>query len=40
MASEKINQKWQEFMQPYFEDIDDKNPDEAMLELEEVFHTD
>tara|TARA_B100001029_G_scaffold41031_1_gene31953 strand:- start:772 stop:1095 length:324 start_codon:yes stop_codon:yes gene_type:complete len=40
MASEEINEKWQQFMKPYFDNIDENNPDEAMLELEEVFHTD
>ena len=38
MAGEKINEKWQKFMKPYFDNIDENNPDEAMLELEEVFH--
>ena len=40
MAGEEINKKWQKFMKPYFDNIDENNPDEAMLELEEVFHTD
>ena len=39
MAAEEINAKWQDFMRPYFEDIAGR-PDEAMLELEEVFHLD
>ena len=40
MAKEAINSKWQEFMKPYFEDINESRPDESMMELEEVFHTD
>jgi L-rhamnose mutarotase len=39
MATEAINLKWQEFMGPYFETIEGR-PDEAMIELEEVFHLD
>lgn len=39
MAEEEINLKWQEFMGPYFEDIAGR-PDESMITLEEVFHTD
>jgi L-rhamnose mutarotase len=39
MAKEAINQKWQEFMAPYFESISGR-PDENMIALEEVFHTD
>ena len=39
METEEINAKWQEFMGPYFEDIEGR-PDEAMVELEEVFHLD
>lgn len=40
MADEEINAKWQEFMAPYFEDLDGAHADESMLELEEVFHLD
>ena len=25
---------------PYFDNINENNPDEAMIELDEVFHTD
>ncbi len=39
MEAEEINLKWQEFMGPYFESIDGR-PDENMIKLEEVFHTD
>lgn len=38
MAGEEVNGRWQQFMAPYFEALDGLNPDESMLELEEVFH--
>ena len=40
MSTEDINSKWQDFMAQYFENIGDQHPDESMMELEEVFHTD
>ena len=40
MAKEKVNEKWQAFMAPYFESLRGGRPDEMMLELEEVFHLD
>lgn len=40
MAKEEINAKWQEFMAPYFENLDGAHADEGMLELQEVFHLD
>ena len=40
MSQEAINLKWQEFMGPYFEALGDARPDQTMIELEEVFHTD
>ncbi len=40
MAKEEINQKWQDFMAPYFEGIAGRHADESMIELEEVFHLD
>ena len=40
MALEEINAKWQDFMSPYFETLEGAHPDEAMMELEEVFHLD
>jgi L-rhamnose mutarotase len=40
MAREPINAKWQAFMAPYFESLGGARPDEAMMELEEVFHLD
>lgn len=39
MAREEINLKWQEYMGPYFEAISGR-PDQNMITLEEVFHTD
>ncbi len=39
MAREEINLKWQAFMGPYFEAISGR-PDQNMITLEEVFHTD
>ncbi len=39
MATEDINQKWQDFMAPYFESMTGR-ADENMVELEEVFHLD
>ena len=40
MAGEEVNVRWNQFMKPYFEALGDSNPDEGMLELEEVFHLD
>ncbi len=40
MAKEEINQKWQDFMAPYFENLGGKHADEGMLELDEIFHLD
>jgi L-rhamnose mutarotase len=40
MEKEPINLKWQEFMAPYFESLGGARPDESMVELAEVFHTD
>ena len=40
MAGEDVNARWQDFMSPYFEIPPGARPDQAMLELEEVFHTD
>ncbi|MEN8171824.1 MAG: L-rhamnose mutarotase [Chloroflexota bacterium] len=39
MSKEAINEKWQEFMAPYFENLSSA-ADENMVELEEVFHLD
>ena len=40
IATEEINEKWMEFMQPLFGTLDKKNPDEFMIQLEEGFHSD
>ncbi len=40
MAQEAINEKWQEFMAPYFESVGGTHADEMMEELVEVFHLD
>lgn len=40
MAGEEVNIRWQEFMAPYFEIPDGSHPDQNMIVLEEVFHTD
>ena len=39
MADEEINLKWQVFMQPFFESVTGR-PDQNMIQLEEIFHTD
>jgi len=40
MAQEEVNARWQAMMTPYFEALDGRNPDQGMVELEEVFHLD
>jgi L-rhamnose mutarotase len=40
MAGETINDKWQEFMAPFFESAAGTHADQMMVELEEVFHLD
>ena len=40
MADEEVNVRWQTMMAPYFEALSGLNPDESMVELEEVFHLD
>ena len=40
MSAEDVNARWQELMAPYFEIPEGAMPDQMMLELEEVFHTD
>jgi L-rhamnose mutarotase len=40
MSQEEINAQWQELMSPYFENLLGQNPDESMVELDEVFHLD
>ena len=38
MAATDVNRRWQEHMQPFFEDLAGRRPDEGLLRLEEVFH--
>jgi L-rhamnose mutarotase len=40
MAREEVNQRWQDFMAPYFENLGGAHADENMQELVEVFHLD
>jgi L-rhamnose mutarotase len=40
MSKEPVNQRWQDFMAPYFENIGGGHADENMMELVEVFHLD
>ena len=40
MNKEEINRKWQDSVASYFEGLEGSLPDEAMTELEEVFHID
>lgn len=38
MAREPINQLWQRFMAPYFDNLGEEHADRSMQELVEVFH--
>ena len=38
MAAKEINEKWQAFMAPYFEELEGKRPDEGFLKLENIFY--
>ena len=40
IAEEDSNLRWQAMMAPYFEIPEGARPDQSMVELEEVFHTD
>ena len=40
MEVETINEKWQEFMAPFFESAEGGHADKMMVELLEVFHLD
>jgi L-rhamnose mutarotase len=40
MAEKEVNKRWQEAMSHYFEIPPGAHPDQMMVELEEVFHTD
>ncbi|MET4925445.1 L-rhamnose mutarotase [Streptomyces sp. PSRA5] len=40
MAATDVNARWQAEMAPYFEALDGAGPDDAMVQLTEVFHLD
>jgi L-rhamnose mutarotase len=40
MEHEAVNARWQESMAPCFENLEGRNADQSMLELEEVSHLD
>jgi L-rhamnose mutarotase len=40
MAKEEVNARWQQSMVPFFENLGGAQADEAMQQLEEVFHLD
>ena len=40
MAATDVNARWQADMAPFFESLDGRRPDEAFLQLREVFHLD
>lgn len=40
MSKEDVNLRWQDMMAPFFEIPPGAHPDEMMVELQEVFHTD
>jgi L-rhamnose mutarotase len=40
MQNYEVNKRWQDDMAPFFESLDGGHADEAMMNLEEVFHLD
>ncbi|MBM4418332.1 MAG: L-rhamnose mutarotase [Chloroflexi bacterium] len=40
MAEREVNLRWQRDMAPFFEIESGRRPDQAMLQLDEVFHLD
>lgn len=40
MQNREVNKRWQDDMAPFFESLDGGHADEAMMNLEEVFHLD
>ena len=38
MASTEVNERWQDFMSDYFEQLDDQRPDEGFTRLEQIFY--
>lgn len=40
MARQEINERWQQEMTPFFENLEGRRPDQGLLRLDEVFHLD
>jgi len=38
MSQREVNARWQREMAEFFENLNDRNPDEGFLHLEEIFH--
>ncbi|MDX2020972.1 MAG: L-rhamnose mutarotase [Deltaproteobacteria bacterium] len=38
MDAEPVNERWQQQMAPFFENLDGRRPDEGFLRLDEIFH--
>ena len=38
MSRQEVNARWQREMAPFFENLEDRRPDEGLLRLEEIFH--
>ncbi len=38
MSKEEVNERWQTWMAPFFENIGGKHADEGMVQLEQVFY--
>ncbi len=38
MAARAVNERWQAEMEPFFEALDGRRPDEGLVRLAEVFH--
>lgn len=38
MEERDVNARWQASMEPFFESLDGKRPDQGMQRLEEIFH--
>lgn len=38
MAARAVNARWQDEMQPFFQALAGRRPDESFLRLEEIFH--
>ena len=40
MEATDVNARWQAEMAEYFQDLEDRRPDEGLLQLDEIFHLD